>query len=278
MTHSRPLVLCADDYGMNPGVNRAILELAEEGRLSAASCMTNAPGWPEAARALPLADGRLGIGLHLTLTWGRPLGPMPSHAPSGDMPSLGASMARALAGRAPIGEIRDEIARQLDAFQDALGRRPDFVDGHQHVHVLPGIRSALLDVMSMRGLAGRVWLRDPSDRVGSIVRRGLAAGKALLVGALASGFRKAALEAGFQTNEGFSGFSAFDPDRDPGSDMVRYLTDLGPRPVLMCHPGRPDPDPDPIAEARAREWRYLGSSAFPALLEAHGLELAPRPR
>ncbi|MGL1585768.1 hypothetical protein ACSTHB_23330, partial [Vibrio parahaemolyticus] len=81
---------------------------------------------------------------------------------------------------------------------------------HQHVHVLPGVRSALLGELAARGLAARVWLRDPGDRAAAILARP-SAPKAALVCALALGFRAAATRAGFATNRGFSGFSDFAP-------------------------------------------------------------------
>jgi len=37
------IVLCADDYGIAPGVGRAIRDLLDRGRLSATSCMVVSP-------------------------------------------------------------------------------------------------------------------------------------------------------------------------------------------------------------------------------------------
>ena len=42
---SRPVILCADDFGLAPGVSDAICGLIAAGRLSATSCMTTLPGW-----------------------------------------------------------------------------------------------------------------------------------------------------------------------------------------------------------------------------------------
>ena len=69
----RCLVLCADDFALSAGVSQAIAAMIERSRLSATSCMTVSPLWPEHARWLvPLAE-RADIGLHLTLTALRPL-------------------------------------------------------------------------------------------------------------------------------------------------------------------------------------------------------------
>ena len=85
----RPIILCADDYAIAPGVSRAICALIQQGRLSATGCMTVSPFWREHARWLQLLAGRADIGLHLTLTDLRPLGMMARLAPDGRLPSLG---------------------------------------------------------------------------------------------------------------------------------------------------------------------------------------------
>jgi predicted glycoside hydrolase/deacetylase ChbG (UPF0249 family) len=276
----KPLVLCADDYALSPGVSRGILELAERGRVSATSAMTNMPAWPRLAPDLrPLAE-RIGIGLHVNFTTGSSLGPLPSLAPAGSFPMLTDLLQRAFAGRLAAAEVRAEIERQLDAFEQALGAAPSFVDGHQHVHVLPVIRSALLDVLQARGLTGRIWIRDPSDGILPILRRGVSAGKALLVRALATGFRDAARNAGFDTNDGFSGFSPFDPAVSPERVFRRALAELGPRPVVMAHPGCDEEAAGPLGSegaTRRQEFAYLGSSAFADLLRERELRLSPRP-
>ncbi|HEX2555819.1 MAG TPA: ChbG/HpnK family deacetylase [Microvirga sp.] len=274
------VVLCADDFGLTEGVSRAILQLAETGRISATGAMTNRPDWPRLAPALRPLAGRIGVGLHLNLTTAAPLGAMPGLAPGGALPALGDLMKRALLGRLPVVEIRDEIERQLDAFEGAFGAPPAFVDGHQHVHVLPGIRAALLAALVARGLRGRVWLRDPGDRMSAILRRGVSARKALVVAAFASGFRRDARAGGFDTNEGFSGYSPFESATPPERVFGAALADLGARPVVMAHPGYGSADLralDPVVESREHELAYLKSDAFADLLRERDLVLVPAP-
>jgi chitin disaccharide deacetylase len=276
----RQAVLCADDYGLTAGVSRGILQLAEAGRISATSCMSSMGDWRRAAPDLRAFDGRIGIGLHLNLTTGAPLGKMPLFAPDGSFPSVSDLIQRAYTGRLPGPEIEAEIARQLEAFEDAFGRAPDFVDGHQHVHVLPVIRHALIDVLRRRELAGKIWLRDPSEAVVPIVRREVSANKALVVKALAIGFRRSAEAAGFRTNEGFSGFAPFDGSATPELIFRRAFRDLGPRALVMCHPGEIDADLwglDPAVESRPEELRHLLSPAFANLLSKRGITLVPAP-
>jgi hypothetical protein len=274
------LVLCADDYALTEGVSRGILELAERGCISATSVMANMPGWPRLAPALREVAGSIGIGLHLNLTTASPLGTLPGVAPAGAFPNLQDLLRRAATARLPAAEVRSEIERQLDAFEQAFGAPPGFVDGHQHVHVLPVIRTTLLQVLRERGLQGRVWLRDPSDGILPIIRREVSANKALIVKALAIGFRRAARAAGFDTNEGFSGYSPFELATRPERVFGQALIDLGPRPVVMAHPGYADETLrglDSDVESRPHELAYLASPAFQDLLQEWGVVLSKSP-
>ena len=272
------VILCADDYGLSDGVSRGIAELAEMGRLSATGAMTNLPGWRRAAPRLRPLKGRIGVGLHLNLTTGTPVGEMPSLAPTGQFPVLKEILARAFKGQLAKAEIAREIARQLDTFEEAHGEAPAFIDGHQHVHVLPTVREALLEVLKARGYAGRVWLRDPADRTVSILRRPIGRGKALIVKGFARGFAQKAQAAGFSMNQGFSGFAPFDLSVPANRIFETAFSHLGSMPLVMCHPGYGDDELralDPAVESRVAELDYLKSDAFVALLQERGLKLTP---
>jgi len=278
MRSFRNVILCADDFGLADGVSRGIVELAREGRLSATGAMTNMPGWRRAALDLkPLTD-RIAVGLHLNFTVGVPLGEMPDLVPGGMFPSLKDLLAKALRRQLQIAEVSAEIARQLDAFTTVFGEPPAFVDGHQHVHVLPGIRQALIDVLAARGYAGRIWLRDPSDRMASILRRPIGRSKAMVVRAFSKGYARQVHKAGFSTNRGFSGFAPLDLSVPAGRIFEEAFSHLGQHPVVMCHPGYVDDELralDPTLESRIEELNYLRSDAFWELLQKRGLRLTP---
>ena len=143
-----PFILCADDYGFSPGISSAIRDLIDRGRLSATSCMTMSPFWPDHASWLkPYAD-QVDVGLHLTLTDQRPLGPMPRTAPGDRFPPLRMLMRKALTRQLDQGEIDSELNRQLDAFERAFGRVPSHIDGHQHIHQLPVVRQAVIKAVT----------------------------------------------------------------------------------------------------------------------------------
>src|SRR4051794_4803084 len=77
----RRIWLCADDYGISDGVNRAICDLIGHGRLNATSVMVVGPAiGRDAVMALQDVAGsspRCAIGLHATLT--APFRPLTMH-------------------------------------------------------------------------------------------------------------------------------------------------------------------------------------------------------
>jgi chitin disaccharide deacetylase len=267
VAHPGRIVLCADDYAMTNGISRAIIELAEAGRLSATSAMTTSPHWPSHATWLARARGKIAAGLHLNLTLGSPLGSMPNFAPERQFPGISRMTSRALTGRIPKAEVRGEIERQLAAFELEMGFAPDHIDGHQHVHALPRIRAIVLDVVTQRygRAARRPLLRDPADTLGANLWRGRSCVKAITLSALSFGFGPAARRAGFTVNDGFSGVTDFAPAA-VGADFAAACGSLGSRPMIMCHPGFVDDELirlDPVTERRQRELDFLMRGGFP---------------
>lgn len=265
------VILCADDYGLAPGVGASIRELIVMGRLSATSCMTVCPFWPdEAERLKPLAD-RADIGLHLTLTDHTPLGAMPSLAPRGRLPPLKALMGRAFAGQLDGREIAGEVARQVAAFTTAFGRPPDYIDGHQHVHQLPTVREAV--ATALVGLPG-TYVRLCVEPRRAILRRGVSVAKALLISELGTGLAALAKAAGIPANAGFRGVYDFSGAVPFGTLMERFLEPPGTRPIVMVHPGIPDDAlrrADPVVDQRLVEHEYLRGEAFGDLLVERAL-------
>lgn len=254
------IIVCADDYALTPGISRAVGELAAARRLSATSAMVTSGHWPLAAQRLKVHRGHLAVGLHLNLTLGAPLGPMPRLAPGQAFPGRNALMARALLGLTSATEVGAEIGRQLDAFEQELGFPPDHVDGHEHMHVLPGIRGPLLEVLARRYPGSKPLVRDPSDNWTAISARATSRAKACIVAGLAWRFGAAADKAGLPANQGFSGFSDFDVREPYAREFERALIEPGPRHIVMCHPGHADDELariDPVVERRRMEYDAL---------------------
>jgi predicted glycoside hydrolase/deacetylase ChbG (UPF0249 family) len=269
--------LCADDFALSPGVSRGILEALAAGRLSAASVMTTRPSWPQGARELRPFKTLADIGLHLNLTLGSPLGDMPAFAVSGQLPDIRQLVKAAQKKALPEDEIAREISRQIDRFYEYFGTAPAFVDGHQHVQILPQIRTALFACLEQRGLFGKIWVRTSADRPLAILWRGAGVAKALGIAWLGRGFAREAAARGFPANDGFSGFSAFDPGQDYAAAFARYLRAPGRRHLIMCHPGYCDEElaaADPVTLSREHELRFLLSPAFTDMLCRKGARLA----
>ncbi|MGE0628585.1 MAG: ChbG/HpnK family deacetylase [Hyphomicrobiaceae bacterium] len=250
-------ILCADDFGISDGVSRGIEELAAAGRLSATSAIVTLPGWQSQAARLARLRPRVAIGLHINLTLGRPLGPMPELAPDGTLPSIGRLTLQSLRGRIDSDEIAAEVGRQLASFVRWAGAEPDFVDGHQHAHALPGVRAGVVKALvdHFPGPA-RPLVRVPADRAVAIVQRGTAIGKCLVLDLLGTGFRDLVRHAGFPANDSFSGVSSFNTRQPYAIEFKRFLRAPGGRHLIMCHPGYPDAELaglDPITERRRQE-------------------------
>ena len=277
VTRSQPVILCADDFALAEGVSEGILRLAEAGRLTAISCMTASPLWRSVAGRLETVEDRCDIGLHLTLTDQQPIGPLPRLAPAGRLPGFGRLMAAAFAGGLEPAEVRDELRRQWDAFVAARGRPPDFLDGHQHVHLLPGVREAVLELAATPALDRRPYLRVCWDAPPRVLSRGIAVGKGLFLCSLSIPFRRQVARLGLAANDSFRGVHAFDPAVDYAALFPRFLAGRACRPLVMCHPGFADARlraVDTVTDQRRREYDYFTSERFPADLESAGCRLA----
>lgn len=266
-TRGRPLIVCADDFGIAAGVSEAIAELIAAGRLSATSCMTALPDWKRSAPLLhdTVTARPADVGLHLTLTDHAPISPARGLADGGRLPRMERLLPRALARALPREAVRDELRAQLDAFEDAWHAPPDYVDGHQHAHVLPGIREVLVDELMRRYPAGSVWVRDCHEPVSRCVRRGTALPKSLLISALGLGLHRLLRRHHLPANAGFAGLHDFSGRVPFRTLMQSFLAGSGPRPLVHVHPGRVDDELracDGLTTPRETERAYLASAAF----------------
>jgi len=272
----RRIIVCADDYGLSPGVNRAILELIERERINATSVMTVGPAFDRASTATlrDAADaGNCQIGLHVTLT--APFRPLTLHF--GHLQNdaflplsrlLGASMLRRLDREM----LKAEIAAQLAAFHQMFGRPPDYVDGHQHVQSFPQVRDAFLDAVA--DTAPAAWIRQCGRVTGAGRPTDL---KSLTLDVLSTGLRKRAMKGGVAFNPAFAGAYDFTREPDFADLFANFLDGLPEGGLVMCHPGFVDEvlvALDPLTKQREREFEFLASEALPALLAARNFVLS----
>ena len=274
----RRIWLCADDYGISAAVNTAIRDLVVRGRINATTVMVVAPSFNRseaiALSILNAGNPRVAIGLHLTLTAPfRPLsaGYKPMH--DGVFLPLETTLRRSMLRMMSRKRVAIEVASQLKAFVAAFGRPPDFIDGHQHVHLFPQVREAVLRVV--KDVAPNAWVRQ-CGRVVPLARR-LTDRKALILDVLSKGLRRRAQALGVRTNPAFAGAYDFASKADFAALFPRFLDRLPDESVVMCHPGFVDAELkrlDPLTSLREREYAFFVDDAFPKVLAAHGVALA----
>lgn len=214
--------------------------------------MTLMPGWPVDSALLRDLPAHVEIGLHLTLTGERPLTAMPGLAPEGVLPEIDPLARAAGQGRVPLDEVAAEVGAQFDAFANAMGRPPAFVDGHQHAHALPRIREIVLTETARR--APGAWVRNCVDRPFAMLSRPFA-GKAIGSAYHSRGLRAAAAAHGLTCNDSFAGH--YDFSSDYCALFPRFLRNPGATHLVMCHPGAGARDGDAIAAARPLEAQAL---------------------
>jgi predicted glycoside hydrolase/deacetylase ChbG (UPF0249 family) len=273
----RHIWLCADDYGLSPGVNRAIRDLIERGRLNATSAMVVGPaiGRDEvsALQAAAANSPRCAIGLHVTLT--APFRPLTMHfrpVDGGMFLSFPKLLRAGLLRRLDPEIIHAELMVQLRAFNELFGRPPDFVDGHQHTQLFPQVRDAFLE--AVKATAPDAWVRQGGRN--QPLRQRLGAPKALVLDILSAQFRTRAACAGIAFNPGFAGAYDFSRQPDFGALMREFLDGLPEHGVIMCHPGFVDEtlvSLDPLTVQREHEHAFLGGEHFPRLLAANNVTL-----
>lgn len=261
---TKKIILCADDYAQSAAVSAGILQLVEQWRLSAVSCFSEAEFWSSAENTLFDYRDRIDIGLHFNLTH-----PLANTAVTAK--ALGNVMGLSLSGRLEHAQIQKALHAQLDRFEAVAQQMPDFVDGHQHVHVLPGIRDVVIRELARRYGAQKPYLRAVNPRLpgnGGLV-------KLAVLKLLGSGFSNAAGKNGLRTNTGFAGIYALQPHIDFAALMNRWLAAARNGDLLMCHPGVAANDiSDPIAATRPKELSFLLSAEFGALLSYHSAQLS----
>jgi predicted glycoside hydrolase/deacetylase ChbG (UPF0249 family) len=273
----RRIWLCADDYGISPGVSAGIRELISRERINATSVMVTVPHFNnnEAAALDALNSGRkrAAIGLHVTLT--APFGPLSANfspVRKGRFLSLNDILRAAVARRLHSEMLVTEIAAQFRAFADTFARPPDFVDGHQHVHLFPQIRDALLKVVAQA--APDAWVRQCGRRH---IRGHSFDRKGLVLDILSVAFRRKAKHMGIASNPAFAGTYAFHAKANFAQIFPRFLPGLPDGALIMCHPGFVDSELkalDSLTALREREFAYFNSDAFPDVLAEHGVALA----
>jgi hopanoid biosynthesis associated protein HpnK len=269
------LIVNADDFGMAESVNSGIVEAHDRGIVTSASLMATGPAF-EHAVAVAKTRPSLAVGVHLTLTEQRPLiGPTAAASlvgADGRFPPHLVQFARHyIRGRVNLEQVRAELDAQIRKVRSA-GVEVSHLDGHQHVHVLPGIAGIVAELAAAHGVRA---VRFPTERVRAYMLRNLGNVRRLVEQVVLGAVCALSPLRTLRRSDSFVGFYY-----GGRLDEEALATVLGRLPArgtveLMCHPGGD--------ESRAAEgyWQYswaaeraaLTSPRIRALLAARGAEL-----
>ena len=165
------LIINADDFGLNAGVNQAIGDLYEAGLVTSTSCLTNMPGWPEAAAYLRQKPD-FAAGVHLVFNDGHPV------LPGWEVPALLGENGQFLSDRQIMWGFRpgtakqlyNELQAQIKRFIQDAGRLPDHLDNHCSVsYVRPDRFKITLDLAQEYDLPIRAPFGDDLEEMSPLL-------------------------------------------------------------------------------------------------------------
>ena len=274
------LILNADDFGLTPGINRAIGELSAAGVLTSATLMAAGPAFDDAvlvARAHP----NLGVGCHIVLTDG-----MPVSAPDSVRSLLGPErhsfrprlshfLQALFTGRVRSEDILREALAQIERLQRA-GIRITHLDTHKHTHLFPMVWRPLLEAAERTGVHAIRSAFEPAW--GQSLAQG---GTRRRVAVRAVTLLKPAFDAAPQlrshairTTDGTIAISATGSlDAESLAELLQALPENGTY-ELCCHPGYNDADLDRVT-TRLREHRNTEREALLAELSRRLMQPDP---
>jgi len=245
------LIVNADDFGRAIGVNAGILRAHRDGIVTATTLMVGGPAADDAAR-IARATPSLDVGVHLTLTYGRPA------ADPGRILSL--VEADGAFPRVPAAFIGKDRAKREEALieyraqharaTELLGRGPTHLDTHHWLHDEPALEWAITALAQETGAAVR-----PHD---AAQRERLRAAGVRTVDRYVRDFQ----------HEG----------RVDVATLERILGGIGDGTTeLGCHPGEPDGELErtsAYAALRVAELATLTDPRVCAAVERHDIALA----
>jgi len=281
------LIVNADDLGWTDGVNRGIVEAFHHGIVTSTSLLANGAAFAGGVEAVRSAPG-LGVGVHLNLSDGPPVAnPEVVTSLLNDNAEFAGGPQSLLLRRARRGlllvEVEDEWDAQIQKIVDA-GITPTHLDGHKHVHMLPGLFEIAVRLAKRHGIGAiRVSLETSSLRAalssgskqhaGVVMKQGVQARGLKL---LARDVRAQAEHAGISTADYFCGIAQTgELTREGVVQLVKSLPDGTTE--LMCHPGYADAalqkTPTRLQNSRQAELQILTDTAIRNLVASLGIRL-----
>lgn len=282
----RRLIINADDFGLTPGVNRAILEAHGHGVVTSATLMANSAAFEDAVR-LSKSSPALSIGCHVVLVDGTPLlGADKVSSLIGKKNSFrfctgfATFASRAARGKFNPGQIEAEATAQIRKLQSA-GIEVTHFDTHKHTHMFPAVLRPLLRAAQACGVRA---VRNPFAPVRSVLVGHLARSPKMwsrfaqvnTLRTMARNFRRTVQEQGLITTDGTFGVLGTGAlDQKLFESVVACIPDGTWE--FVCHPGYNDQELSQVRtrlrESRVEELKVLTSVAAREALNRHGIEL-----
>jgi len=282
----RNLIVNADDFGWTAGVNRGIAEAHRNGIVTSASLLANGEAFAEAVELTRTGRG-LGVGVHLNLNDGPPVAPRDAVPTllnnAGEFEGGPDGLLLKIATRAlSIREVEIEWEAQISRVRKA-GIEPTHLDGHKHVHMLPGLFEIALRLAKRNGIAAIRVSHEASS-----LRAALSTGEAHAVVVLKQGVQARGLKllardarelverAGVSTADYFCGIAQTGELTKQG--VARLLRSLPEGTTeLMCHPGYLDDalrkTATRLQASREKELEILTDMEIRNLVASQGIRL-----
>jgi hopanoid biosynthesis associated protein HpnK len=282
----RNLIVNADDLGWTQGVNRGIAEAHRNGIVTSTSLLANGCAFEEGVQSA-LQSPRLGVGVHLNLSDGKPLAPATQvkslldengNFSGGPETLLFRLTAKILDAR----EVELEWNAQIEKVR-AAGIRPTHLDGHKHVQMLPGLFAVALRLAKKHGIEAvrvsheasslRAALNSGGELLGLMLKQGVQARGLKL---LARDARKMAERAGIAAADYFCGIAQTGVLTKKGIQQMLASLPEGTT-ELMCHPGYADAELEKSAtrlqKSRQTELEILTDKEIRKSIAALGIRL-----
>lgn len=258
------LIINSDDYGRSPDISRGIREAHLNGVVSSTTCMMNIPTTAHDVAIAVQETPRLGMGVHLVLTMGKPILP-PEAVPSiidaeGNNRKYDPFLNHL--SQLNIAEVKAEWRAQIEAFIRAAAKKPTHLDSHHHSsYFSPALFRAMLELSREYGCPIRFPLSPQEDS-----REFMETAQ-----------HAPALLDEFKPRRPDVFFVNFYDETATKENLLNILNSVGEgTSELMCHPGYVD---EAFAKEsvynfqRARELQILTDPDIKQAIQANGIEL-----
>ena len=281
------LIVNADDLGWTEGVNRGIAEAHRHGIVTSTSVLANGRAFSQAVELVDRMPA-LGVGVHLNLSDGAPVARREQVASLvNDRGMLKGGPESLLLRMARRGLVLEQVEREWDAqirkVRDT-GIQPTHLDGHKHVHMLPGLFEIVLRLGKRHGIGAvrvaheastlRAALSTGEEQHAAVVMKQGVQARGLKL--LARDARELAERAGIATTDYFCGIAQTgELTREGVAKLLESLPEGTTE--LMCHPGYVDAELEKSAtrlqHSRQTELEILTDTKIRKLVASQGIRL-----